>query len=79
MQIRSRAYLRFVWLWRLIREMVPPHYDNASVRTSPLLIYVAVILTSLLVMLDMGRHSAELGSTGLVRNGYLSDPTFVGP
>ncbi len=79
MQIRSKAYLRFVWLYRSIRGMVPPHHGNASVRTSPMLVYIAIVLAVLLAMLEIDRHRAELDSIGLVRNGYLIDPTFVGP
>ncbi len=44
-----------------------------------MLVYIAIVLAVLLAMLEIDRHRAELDSIGLVRNGYLIDPTFVGP
>lgn len=79
MQIRSKAYLRFVWLCRSIRGMVPPHHNDVPVGTSPVLIYIAIVLALFLAMLEIDRHRVELDSIGLLRNGYLIDPTFVGP
>ena len=79
MQMRSKAYLRFVWLWRLIRGSIQPYRDNAPARTSRVLACTAIVLALLLVVLEIDRHRAELESMGLVRNGYLIDPTFVGP
>jgi len=39
----------------------------------------AIVLALLLVVLEIDRHSAELESTNLVKNGYLFNPAFVGP
>jgi len=79
MQMRSKAYLRFVWLWRLIRGSIQPYRDNAPARTSRALACTAIVLALLLVALEIDRHSAELESTNLVKNGYLFNPAFVGP
>jgi hypothetical protein len=79
MQIRSKAYLQFISLWRLLRGFIPPRDDHVPARTSPSLLYTAVVLALLLATLEIDRHRAELESIGLVRNGYLVDPTFVSP
>jgi len=79
MQIRSKAYLQFIWLWRSLRGFIPPHDGHAPARTSSQLLYTAIVLVLLLAMLEIDRHRAELESIGLVRNGFLVDPTFVSP
>lgn len=79
MQIRSKAYLQFIWFWRSLRGFIPPRDDHAPARTSSPLLYTAVALVFLLAMLEIDRHRAELESIGLVRNGYVFDPTFVSP
>lgn len=79
MQIRSKAYLQFIWFWRSLRGFIQPRDDHAPARTSSPLLYTAVALVFLLAMLEIDRHRAELESIGLVRNGYVFDPTFVSP
>lgn len=79
MQIRSKAYLQLISLWHSLRGFIPPQDDRAPPRTSPSLLYTAIVLAFLLAMLEIDRHQAELESIGLARNGYLVDPTFVSP
>jgi hypothetical protein len=79
MQIRSKAYLQFIWLWRSLRGLVPPHGGDAPTPTSPSLLYTAVVLALLLAILEIDLHRAELESIGLVRSDYPVEPIFMGP
>lgn len=79
MQIRSKAYLQFIWLRHLFRGLIPPHDNDAPARTSPLLLFTAIVLALLLAMLEIDRHRAELESIGFVSDNYLVEPTFVSP
>jgi hypothetical protein len=78
MQIRSKAYLQFIWLRRSLRGLIPPHDDHVPVRTSPSLLYTAVVLALLLAILETDLHRAELESIGLVRSDYTVEPIFMG-
>jgi hypothetical protein len=79
MQVRSRAYLQFISLWRLLRGLIPPHNGDASARTSPSLLYTAIVLALLLAILEIDLHRAALESIGLARNPYPVQPVFMGP
>jgi hypothetical protein len=79
MQMRSRTYFHFVSLWRSFRDWMPPYGERASAETSPLLIYIAVVLTVLLVMLEVDGHRGELEALGLLTDNYPVPPVFLGP
>jgi hypothetical protein len=79
MQIRPKAYLQFIWLLQLLRGLIPRHDNSAPARTSPLLLFTAIVLAFLVAILEIDRHRAELESIGLVSNDYLVQPIFVSP
>lgn len=79
MQIRYKAYLQFIWLWRSLRGLIPPHDHHAPTQTSPSLLYTAIVLASLLAILEIDLHRAELELIGLVRSDYPVEPTFMSP
>jgi hypothetical protein len=56
-----------------------PHHGEKPAETSPLLIYVAVVLAFLLAMLEADRHQQELESLGLLRNDSAAQSVFLGP
>jgi hypothetical protein len=66
MQIRSKTYLQLISLWRSYRGWTPPHDNDTPAATSPSLIYAAVVLASLLVILEIDAHRTELESLGLL-------------
>ena len=67
MQVRSKAYLQFISLWRLLRGLIPPHDYDAPARASPSLLYTAVVLALLLAILEIDLHRAALESIGFVK------------
>jgi hypothetical protein len=79
MQMRSRTYFYFTSLWRSFRDWMPPHDERAPAETSPLLIYIAVVLTFLLIMLEVDEHRIELQALGLLTDNYPVPPVFLGP
>lgn len=79
MQIRPKTYLHFIWLWRSLRDVIPPHRDDVPAETSPSLIYTAVALMFLLAILEVDAHRGELESLGLVGHDYPIPPAFLGP
>ena len=79
MQMRFRAYLQFISLSRFLRGPIPPHNADASVRTSPSLLYTVIVLALLLAILEIDLHRAGLESIGLARNPYPVQPVFMGP
>jgi len=79
MQMRFRAYLQFISLSRLLRGPIPPENRDASARTSPSLLYTAIVLALLLAILEIDLHRAGLESVGLARNPYPVQPVFMGP
>jgi hypothetical protein len=79
MQIRSKAYLQFMLLWRSICDWLPPHGRDGLTETSPALIYIAVVLTFLLAILEIDAHRAELQSAGLSANDYPVEAAFLSP
>jgi hypothetical protein len=79
MQIRSKTYLHFISLWRSLRNSISPHDGDVPRETSPSLIFVAVVLTLLLAILEVDLHRGELESLGLLRNHDSPPAAFLGP
>jgi hypothetical protein len=78
MQIRPKAYLHFISLWRSLRDAIPPHHDDVPA-ASPSLIYTAVVLVFLLAILEIDAHRGELESLGLLGHDYPIPTSFLGP
>jgi len=49
---------------------MPPHDERAPAETSPSLIYIAVVLTFLLIILEIDDHRAELEALGLLTDNF---------
>ena len=79
MQIRPKAYLHFISLWRSFRDSIPPHQGDVRAEASPSLIYAVVVLAFLLAVLEIDAHRGELESLGLSGHDYPIPPTFFGP
>jgi hypothetical protein len=79
MQIRPKAYLHFIWLWRLLRDAIPPPRGDVPAETSPFLIYIAVVLAFLLAILEVDAYRAELESLGLLAHDYPIPAAFFSP
>jgi hypothetical protein len=79
MQIRSKTYLHLVSLWRSLRDTIPPHLGDVPADASPLLIYIAVALASLLVILEADAHRAELESLGLICGDCFIQTALLSP
>jgi hypothetical protein len=79
MQIRPKAYLHFISPWRSRRDAIPPHHDDVPRKASPSLIYAAVVLASLLAILEADAHRGELESLGLSGHNYPIPSAFFGP
>ena len=79
MQMRSKTYLHLMSLWRVLRRPASPHAYSAPARTSPSLLYTAVILALLLAILEIEQHRAALDSIGVVGNHFFVEPVFMGP
>ncbi len=79
MQMRSRTYDHFISLWRSFRGWMPPHGEREPAETSPSFIYIAVVLTFLLIILEMDDHRAELEALGLLTDNFPVPAVFLGP
>jgi hypothetical protein len=79
MQIRPKAYLHFISLWRSFRDSIPPHQRDARAEASPSLIYAVVVLVYLLAVLEIDAHRGELESLGLLGHDYPIPAAFLGP
>ena len=79
MQIRPKAYLHFISLWRSLRNSILPHDGDVPRETSPSLIFVAVVLTLLSAILEVDLHRGELESLGLLRSHDSPPAAFLGP
>jgi hypothetical protein len=79
MQMRSKAYLHFISLWRSFRDAIWRRHDYASAKASPFLIYVAVMLALLLTIMEIDAHRSLLESFGLLGSGYSIEPGFLSP
>lgn len=82
MQIRSRTYLLMVSHLRGLRALLSSAHDPAvktSKEASSLLIFVAVVLTLLLAILEIDEHRAMLKSLGLLGDLSSMQPNLMGP
>ena len=79
MQIRPKAYLHLIWLWRLLRESISPHRGDVRTEASPLLIYTAIVLASLFAILEADAHRDVLGSLGLSGGDCFIQSAFLSP
>jgi len=77
MQMRPKAYLHFMSLWRSVRDAIPPHRGDVPAEASPFLIYIAVVLMFLLAILEVDAHRGELESLGLLGGDYSIPPIFL--
>jgi hypothetical protein len=73
MQVRRSLHSKLISLGRAFHDLVAPRDHTNPTETSPLLIFVAVVLALLLAMFEVDQHSAALKSLGL-----LSDPYGAG-
>jgi hypothetical protein len=79
MQIRSKAYLQFISVWRSLRDLMPPTDGDAPAGTSLSLLYAAVVLALLLTILEIDTHRGELEPTGLAKNNCAVEAIFMSP
>ena len=79
MQIKSRTYFHFISLWRSFRDWMSPHDERAPAETSPLLIYIAIVLTFLMIILEIDDHRAELEALRLLTDNFSVPTIFLGP
>jgi hypothetical protein len=79
MQMRFRMYFHCISLWRSFRDWMSPHDERAPAETSPSLIYIGVVLTFLLIMLDIDDHRAEVAALGLLMDNFTIPAIFLGP
>ena len=79
MQIRSKAYLQFISVWRSLRDLIPPNDGDAPAGISPSLLYAAVVLTLLLTILEIDLHRGQPGPTGLAKNTFAVESTLMSP
>ncbi len=79
MQIRPKTYLPFISLWRSLRDAIRPHHGEAPAEASPLLICTAVVLVSLLALLEIDAHRGAFESLGLWGNDYPIPAVFLSP
>jgi hypothetical protein len=61
MQMRSKAYLHLISLWRLLRNAISPHREGVPAEASPSLIYTTAVLALLLAILEVDAHLRSLG------------------
>ena len=79
MQMRPRAYLHFISLWRSFRDSIPPHDRDVPAETSPSLICTVIVLAVLLAILEVDVHRGELESLGLLGSAYPIPAAFLSP
>jgi hypothetical protein len=79
MQIRPKAYLHLISLWRSLRGAIPPRHDHVRVEASPFLIYVAFVLAFLVAILEVDAHRYELQSLGLIGSDCPIQAAFLSP
>jgi hypothetical protein len=79
MQIRPKAYLHFISLWRSLRDAIPPHDRDVPAETSPSLISAVIVLAFLLAILEVDAHRGELESYGLLGSAYPIPAAFLSP
>jgi hypothetical protein len=79
MQMRTKAYLHFMSLWRSFRNALPQRHGAGSAEASPFLIFAAVVLALLFAILEIDRQQAELKSLGLLGGDYAVEARFLSP
>lgn len=79
MQIRPKAYLHLISLWRLLRNAISPHREGVPAKASPELIFTAIVLALLLTILEIDAHRGALQSLGLLAGDQLVPAAFYGP
>jgi hypothetical protein len=79
MQMRSRMYFHFISLWRPFRDWMSTHDERKPAVTSPSLIYVGVVLTFLLIILEIDDHRAEAAALGLLMDNFPILAVFLSP
>jgi len=79
MQMRPKAYLHLVTLWRSLRHAIPPHHRNVPAEASPSLVYAAIVLAFLLAILEVDTHRVELEALGLLASDYPVPTAFSSP
>ena len=82
MQIRSRAYLLMISHLRGLCTLLSPAHDPAmktSKEASSLLIFVAVVLSLLLAILEVDQHREMLQSLGLLGDAAGTHPNLMDP
>jgi hypothetical protein len=79
MQMRPKAYLHLISLWRSLRQAIPPHHRHVPAEASPSLVYAAIVLAFLLAILEVDTHRVELDALGLIASDYPVPTAFVSP
>jgi hypothetical protein len=77
MQTLSRAWKHFISIFRSLRNLA--WLDRSIAPTSPWLACTAALLATLLTILEIDLHRAELQLMGLLGDGDQIDPIFFGP
>jgi hypothetical protein len=79
MQMRPKAYLHLISLWRSLRDAIPPHHGDVPAEASPSLVYAAIVLAFLLAILQVDAHRGELEALGLLAGEYTIPDAFLSP
>ena len=79
MQMRVKAYLHLISLWRSLRHAIPPQRRNVPAEASPSLVYAAIVLAFLLAILEVDAHRVELEALGLLGHDSPIEDSFLGP
>jgi hypothetical protein len=79
MQMRSKAYLHLISLWRLLRNAISPHREGVPAEASPSLIYTTAVLALLFAILEVDAHQVELRSLGLVASDQFVPAPLLSP
>jgi hypothetical protein len=58
---------------------MPPHDERAPAETSPLLIYIAIVLMFIVIILEIDDHRAELEALRLLTDNFSVPTIFLGP
>jgi hypothetical protein len=72
-------YFHFVSWWRSFNDRMAPRDQRATSETSPSLIYIGVVLTLLLIILEIDDHRAEVEALGLLTDNFPIPAAFLGP
>ena len=79
MQMRQKAYVHVISLWRLLRNAISPRLERVPAKASPPLVFTAIVLALLLAILEIDAHRSELQSLGLVAGDQFIPAAFWGP